>query len=457
MISEIFIHSIPSSSSHHDVGSSFHTPTYIEPSVAKLNMTGLTCTPCRSSAARAAQHEVLAEEHTPDSASHAGIVNADLPVNPYHVLQVRRDATPAEIRQSYRRLALWHHPGRTHADMAERQRRLQVFEILAACYETLMFPGSRRGFDAYLREREAAKLTSGLPVGGMFVGGKRIFGADSPERSVLPSDDGFDEGDRIPNLSAASSDSSSSEEPEDHMVIMPCTPPASVASDQNSKRSRQPRSLVDVSSSGSGSDEEAEVHFTEAETKRLFGGPLSHLYRVRNFEPFSDPFVVFEEVFGSKVFQISADEIGRLKEWMPLRSTRAGGWHGASETSPDGKTTIFTTSRILHDRRLVRTETVTVDPVTGTTRSFVTVTAEDLEPEGDDEMPTSTCLLCYTATSTPTYDDPTDSPPPPGSNSSVCADFSMFYNQLVDDIAWGSEDISRNWSGMFGCGEAKSP
>ena len=33
-------------------------------------------------------------------------------VNPFHVLQVRQDATVDEIRQHYRRLALWHHPGR---------------------------------------------------------------------------------------------------------------------------------------------------------------------------------------------------------------------------------------------------------------------------------------------------------------------------------------------------------
>ncbi len=59
--------------------------------------------------------------------------NSDEAVNPYHVLQIRRDATPSEIRQAYRRLALWHHPGPKADCREERQRRLHVFEVLAAC------------------------------------------------------------------------------------------------------------------------------------------------------------------------------------------------------------------------------------------------------------------------------------------------------------------------------------
>jgi hypothetical protein len=56
-------------------------------------------------------------------------------INPYHILQVRIDATLSEIRENYMRLSLLHHPGRQAPNDAEIQRRARVFKLLAACYE----------------------------------------------------------------------------------------------------------------------------------------------------------------------------------------------------------------------------------------------------------------------------------------------------------------------------------
>jgi hypothetical protein len=291
---------------------------------------------------------------------------------------------------------------------------------------------SRRRFDADIKEMETAKLTKGLPGGHFFVGGKRLIGSDSPGRSVLTS---FDNDARIPALSrlsrSSTDSSSSSEEEEDHHPMMGlCSPVSSAGSDKGNQRS-----LVNASTSGSGSNEEAEVHYTEADTTRLFGGPLNHLYRVRNFEPFADPFLVFEKVFGSEIFKVDQQEIGRLKEWVPMRPTRPAGWHGSSEKTPDGKRTVFTTSRILHDRRLTRTETLTVDPMTGRAQSFVTVTSQEMELDAEvDDVPTSsTCLMCYQKTDNRV-----------GSDSIMCGDFYLLYDNLVEEV-----DIYQNWINDF--------
>ena len=76
-------------------------------------------------------------------------------VNPYRMLQVRKDATHSEIKQAYRRLALWHHPQRqsTACNKNEIERRQRVFTVLAACCETLLERESRKRLDALLKGR----------------------------------------------------------------------------------------------------------------------------------------------------------------------------------------------------------------------------------------------------------------------------------------------------------------
>jgi len=81
------------------------------------------------------------------------------PLNPYDVLKVRKDATPSEIVLSYRKLALFHHPGRKRSEIAsfcplQLRRQLEFFEVLAACYETLMHNEFRRRYDMLLKDIE---------------------------------------------------------------------------------------------------------------------------------------------------------------------------------------------------------------------------------------------------------------------------------------------------------------
>ena len=65
-----------------------------------------------------------------------------------------------------------------------------------------------------------------------------------------------------------------------------------------------------MDTSTSEDEEEVEPHYTESTTRRLFGGPLSLLFKARNFEPFSDPFDVFQHVFGGDAFpRVSREDI----------------------------------------------------------------------------------------------------------------------------------------------------
>lgn len=545
------------------------------------------------------------------------------PANPYQVLQIRRDATAMEIRQSYKRLALWHHPGRQQAveiSKSERRRRFQFFNLLAACYETLISPDTRRRYDNLCREVEQSKLQAGVR-GAMFVGGKPLIdslsGTSSYDmaavysysnknitREAPPTPTAIGGSSRttmttswkkdvVPPLSRSSSGSSTTDNSMDKILESSgggngmlleetpscCAPTSSSGSaggggGGSPSRSIKPAtsrivtgaatvtsnrsipagttvgaagggggttsvalhhrpSLVDHSSASTSEDddEEAESHYTESTTRRLFGGPLSHLFKARNFEPFSDPYDVFEKVFGSQPFQrISRKEIGgssssssnlhstsdARKEptsWMgssassspsakPSIVTTATGcspstgstsntsprsptaaWKGDSQTSPDGKTTIFTTSRVLHDRILTRTETITrLSP--HKTKTHVTVTAEPLTPasssenggNGEDTSPIHACMACFRPTSLslspddlkqqqqgPAQQSPVrnvdeirnepnvehdDDDDDDDDGTPVCANFCELYQNAVHELEFTANGLYMEWNNM---------
>jgi hypothetical protein len=304
------------------------------------------------------QHKVLAKDMLPT-------------VNPYHILQVRRDATTSEIRKSYRRLALLNHPGRGHDSGDQRKRRLQMFEILAASYEALVGKESRRRFDLHLSVVENLRFNRGL-AGEMFIGGKRLG-----TRPIAP-ETPIQEIEILPRLVRSDSSSSCSSTPSDsssQIFIKSTTHTNTVVVTTTTNNTETDDSVT-----------KAEILLSAAESERLFGGLLLDLFRARNFEPFTDSLVVFEEVFGSQMFDVSRDEIGRLKAWEPIQDLAfPAGWEGSSRTSHDGKTTVFTTSRILHDRRVTRIETITEDPRTGRRQKHTTVTSQPLEPEVTEE------------------------------------------------------------------------
>ena len=169
-------------------------------------------------------------------------------------------------------------------------------------------------------------------------------------------------------------------------------------------KTRRPRTLTACSTT-----EADRVHYTKAETNKLFGGPLSLLYRARCFRAFADAFVVFERIFGSAVFPTRSKNNTSAVEpscSTPTRNSsalttkthqqpsnnntstnnipRSSAWTGSIESFADG-TTVYTTTRILNGRRLIKTETLSVDPLTGQKHSKITVTGEDLDDEYDDD------------------------------------------------------------------------
>lgn len=64
-------------------------------------------------------------------------------VNPYHVLGVPEDATPADIKKSYRALALKYHPDKAGPEGAEKFKEVQ------AAYDVLSDPVKRERYDRF--------------------------------------------------------------------------------------------------------------------------------------------------------------------------------------------------------------------------------------------------------------------------------------------------------------------
>jgi hypothetical protein len=226
-----------------------------------------------------------------------------------------------------------------------------------------------------------------------------------------------------------------------------------------------------MDTSTSEDEEEVEPHYTESTTRRLFGGPLSLLFKARNFEPFSDPFDIFQDVFGSEPFpRVSRESVEHnddpskpsLNESIrmvtyPTSPRSPSAWRGESHTSADGKTTVFRTSRVLHDRRLTRIETVKKLP-SGKTETHVTVIAEPLTPdhatleEGTPLIPD--CLICkhpkitsppeQTSPQSPIVDAKVEE-----TQKSICTDFAELIDNLLHDMECTTTEFCEEWNKVF--------
>jgi len=258
-------------------------------------------------------------------------------VNPYHVLQVRHDATLSEIRQNYRRLALWYHPGRAKAtivDEIELQRRAQVFEILAASYETLV--DYRDAYNACLHSLDHPPLK-----GEIHVGGKRMM--------VLGSMD--EDYEVVPTLLRASSDESEDDE------------------------------------------NEREQAFRHENTHCMKDSPLELLYRSRHYQAFTDPYDVFEKVCGHAVF--ARPNQRRHNKWIVLdgetatTAPRPAIWTGSTVKRRDGTVVSFT-SRAHFNRKVTKTETTTVDE-DGISHVHIQVTSKQVPDDQYTSVPKSIC------------------------------------------------------------------
>ncbi len=353
------------------------------------------------------------------------------PVNPYRVLELRRDATPAEIIRSYRKLALMYHPGRKVSCPLERKKRVQFFEILAACYETLMHNEYRRKCDVLLREiekRQDNRMASQQPK--QLQSTPLFFNIGNTYLPIKGTDS-------VPGLTTSSSSSASGEgrngqsvagsEGSKRTLVMGncatlggmfiCTggPSALPASNSSTDKpflisrdgAKGFKSLAD-SSSLSASKSQEEVHFSEETVNRLFGGPMACLHRARNFQAFSDPYLVFDKVFGTTKplfprvtladVQVTADEVteesllNRYETGIDTSLVRSASYLSQPELQPlvlksknpkddqSANTKVFVSSRIVNRKKITKTETVHVDPITGVASVNVTVDSEYLEP-----------------------------------------------------------------------------
>jgi len=396
-------------------------------------------------------------------------VNQNSPVNPYHVLELRRDATPAEIIGSYRKLALIYHPGRKISCPLERKKRIQFFEVLAACYETLMHSEFRRKCDLLLKDVEKKQHSKSNHQRTRSIYETKMNSPESIRKKSQPQQlldkpytvDIRDTnlivkgGSSIPGLIPSTSSSSSlsgekcshsvenSGESVDTLPTQNCTyisgiitcvagqgvPNGKSSTNNSFTISRHGikgfKSLVDssslsVSHSQASTEEEAEIHFSEATVNRLFGGPLASLHRARNFQAFSDPYVVFDKVFGNKrpLFpRVTAADVTVSKEESldevenfdkngsnslfrpaisnfshprsePVSSSKQNqdrnknnSFRNNNDYDPVHDLKVFISSRVVNGRKITKTETVHVDSMTGIASVNVTVDGEYLERE----------------------------------------------------------------------------
>ena len=98
----------------------------------------------------------------------------------YEILGVSRDASDAEIKKSYRRLARSHHPDANPGDHTAEER----FKELTEAYEVLSNPQARRAYDTYGHQVPRGAGAAGYPgAGDPFGGFQDIFEAFFGDRS----------------------------------------------------------------------------------------------------------------------------------------------------------------------------------------------------------------------------------------------------------------------------------
>jgi len=91
--------------------------------------------------------------------------------DPYKILGVRRDASEAEIKRAYRRLARQHHPDLNNNSKASEQR----FKEICEAYEVLSDSDKRRRFDMYGYEDDRWGQPETGPYGAGGVFGRRAY------------------------------------------------------------------------------------------------------------------------------------------------------------------------------------------------------------------------------------------------------------------------------------------
>jgi curved DNA-binding protein CbpA len=108
--------------------------------------------------------------------------------NPYHVLDVRSDASNATIKRRWRELAREHHPDRAAGDGEEAARLTARMAQINAAYDLLRDPVRRETFDVSAEGRRARESDAGAAGGGSAsfdedIDGPRPTGPPPPPRT----------------------------------------------------------------------------------------------------------------------------------------------------------------------------------------------------------------------------------------------------------------------------------
>eukprot|EP00546_Thalassionema_frauenfeldii_P015635 CAMPEP_0178909800 /NCGR_PEP_ID=MMETSP0786-20121207/8738_1 /TAXON_ID=186022 /ORGANISM="Thalassionema frauenfeldii, Strain CCMP 1798" /LENGTH=309 /DNA_ID=CAMNT_0020581971 /DNA_START=70 /DNA_END=996 /DNA_ORIENTATION=+ len=251
-------------------------------------------------------------------------------VNAYVVLQVRRDATPSEIREAYRRLSLWHHPGRSR-DICEEEskRRSEIFSILGFSYETLAEKETRQMYDVLLQnQRKHAETRKPRTETIAPIEPSTTNPSCVPFYScsyVLDADD------EIPSL---------------------------------------------ITSESINESEENKFDLNKYDSARQ--DSLFLLRKARNNRPFTNAYDLFDSVFGSTIYPRVSEY--STQSYSLRREAFTPAWTGETRLLRDGNV-LAKTSRVLHNRRLTRTELISKGPE-GAKCLHVTVKSEDVGDDG---------------------------------------------------------------------------
>src|SRR5947209_19796116 len=96
---------------------------------------------------------------------------ANMKMDYYEVLQVSRTATDQELKASYRKLAMQHHPDRNPNNPQAEEK----FKACSEAYQVLSDPEKRAAYDRY---GHAAFSGGGAPGGNPFAGGQGFQNGD---------------------------------------------------------------------------------------------------------------------------------------------------------------------------------------------------------------------------------------------------------------------------------------
>mmetsp|Transcript_10243 Transcript_10243/g.12959 ORF Transcript_10243/g.12959 Transcript_10243/m.12959 type:complete len:657 (-) Transcript_10243:118-2088(-) len=304
------------------------------------------------------QSSPASRSSSPSPTSATADDDENVEIDPYRILGIDTNTTQDEIIRSYRRLALLSHPHRSSSmqvdkklsktdendsnltmgsnhetspglEITEEQIREWHFIVVAACYETLSLLEYKNKYDAIRKRQSQTILSNDISKirrrkGGLWLTLKRgLDMTDSFDKNAKDDDLDCCTGDTGPSLLNVCC--YNNQKPSKTIKKQQArNDPDKAVSKLQSTRGGQ-RLLLDLkplllsedediqhersigTESACHTEEDFDGEFVREETSKLFGGRLAVLYRARNYQPFSDPYCLFRQEFGSDIFKSCFD------------------------------------------------------------------------------------------------------------------------------------------------------